>query len=370
MHDLVTRALVAASILGATGSFASAAAADRLGSYPIDSAKVSISGISSGAFMANQVHIAHSAAIMGAGLVAGGLYACAVDGIADDHLRGLASLATGPCMSVPALLEGVDTYARQVQEFASRGWVDPPSNLATSRVYLFTGAADQVVNSETVRRGAALYAALGVPPEGIELKDHSLPGNGAGHSWVTVAFGVPCDANKDPYINKCDYDQAEDLLTHIYGPLQPQAAALSGSFVEFDQSEFAPGGDPHANGLFDVGYLYVPKTCAPGGAMQCALHVVLHGCRQSAQLLGDEFYKHIGVNEWADSNNIVVLYPQARSVSVTDFPTSRFSDLLQINPEGCWNWWGYAYDDKFPLKGGVQVDAIWRMIERVAVRQP
>src|SRR6188472_1210286 len=78
---------------------ASATAAEKLGSYPVDPARVSISGISSGAFMANQFHIAHSALIMGAGIVAGGLYGCAVDSVEGDELRVLDSLATGPCMS-------------------------------------------------------------------------------------------------------------------------------------------------------------------------------------------------------------------------------------------------------------------------------
>src|SRR4051812_37555001 len=84
--------------------------ADRLGSYPVDANKVSISGISSGAFMANQFHVAHSALIMGAGMVAGGLYGCAVDGIEGDHLRVLVTLATGPCMSWPGGLQRFEVY--------------------------------------------------------------------------------------------------------------------------------------------------------------------------------------------------------------------------------------------------------------------
>ena len=50
---------------------ASAQAAERLGSYPVDPKQVSVAGISSGAFMANQMHIAHSADIMGAAMIAG-----------------------------------------------------------------------------------------------------------------------------------------------------------------------------------------------------------------------------------------------------------------------------------------------------------
>jgi hypothetical protein len=35
-------------------------------------------------------------------------------------------------------------------------------------------------------------------------------------------------------------------------------------------------------------------------------------CGQSAKVLRDEFYKHISINKWAESNSIVVLYTQVR----------------------------------------------------------
>ena len=39
--------------------------------------------------------------------------------------------------------------------------------------------------------------------------------------------------------------------------------------------------------------------------------------------------------------------------------------LLNANLAGCWNWWGYADDRQYLTKKGVQVDAIWKMIERM-----
>jgi poly(3-hydroxybutyrate) depolymerase len=155
------------------------------------------------------------------------------------------------------------------------------------------------------------------------------------------------------------------MLQHIYGELKPASASLSGRFVEFSQDEFVPGRKTAENGLFKTGTLYVPEACAPGSPRHCALHVVLHGCKQSAEELGDEFYKHIGVNEWADSNDIVVLYPQARTISTKDFTEKKGTDLFQINPEGCWNWFGYGYDQRYMLKDGVQITAIDKMIHRV-----
>ena len=58
-------------------------------------------------------------------------------------------------------------------------------------------------------------------------------------------------------------------------------------------------------------------------------------------------------NAWADANNIIVLYPQAKA-----------SLLLPINPNACWDWWGYiAYDDGYITKAGLQIAAIKAMLD-------
>src|SRR5258706_12483799 len=79
-------------------------AADPLGRFPVDPAQVSGSGISSGAFMANQLHIAHSAGIIGAGAIAGGLYGGTPHHELEERGSALARRAPGPCRSRPTLL--------------------------------------------------------------------------------------------------------------------------------------------------------------------------------------------------------------------------------------------------------------------------
>ena len=71
-----------------------AVAAERLGGYPVDPAQVSAAGISSGAFLANQLHIAHSAHIMGAAMIAGGPYGCATLDASSDGVETPASEAS------------------------------------------------------------------------------------------------------------------------------------------------------------------------------------------------------------------------------------------------------------------------------------
>ena len=40
--------------------------------------------------------------------------------------------------------------------------------------------------------------------------------------------------------------------------------------------------------------------------------------------------KHAGYNEVADLNNIIILYPQTQP------------SIMNGNPNGCFDWWGYA----------------------------
>jgi poly(3-hydroxybutyrate) depolymerase len=74
---------------------------------------------------------------------------------------------------------------------------------------------------------------------------------------------------------------------------------------------------------------------------------------QYAQSIGTAFVNDAGINQWADTNNIIVLYPQAIPTPVT-------------NGEGCWDWWGYLNDPNYAQKSGPQMQALYGMVKRVA----
>jgi len=57
----------------------------------------------------------------------------------------------------------------------------------------------------------------------------------------------------------------------------------------------------------------------------------LHGCAQTLADVDDDFVTKTGINEIAEANNIIVLYPQAKKSMITP-----------SNPQGCWDWWGYS----------------------------
>src|SRR5512145_123075 len=101
-------------------TFNSSFAADALESYKVDPTKISVSGLSSGGFMAVQMEMAFSKTFMGAGIIAGGPYNCAEG----DMMR-----ATDRCMSNPGALPPASHFRDLAERDASAGLIDPTSNL-------------------------------------------------------------------------------------------------------------------------------------------------------------------------------------------------------------------------------------------------
>ena len=314
--------------------------------FGIQIQQTSISGVSSGAAMAVQMHIAHSSIMRGVGVIAGVAYDCADSSQPSSAQRLLRGLS---CM------DGTIDYAsaaigRTTVASAIPGAIDDPStNLPRQKVWLFSG-----YNDGLVRRGAmnavAEYYLHYVSQENVFYKTN----NHAPHALITDDYGITCFDFATPYINNCNYDAAGLLLKHIYGSLNPPGKTLSSSVQAFDQGEFAGGVDVSSIGLANTGYVYVPASCK---TTRCRVHIVFHGCKQYAAAVDDAVYNHGGYNKWADTNNIIVLYPQ----TVATGP-------LGTNPDGCWDWWGYIQDPDrdFARKTGHQIAAIRAMLDRLA----
>ncbi|MEO6919834.1 MAG: PHB depolymerase family esterase [Collimonas sp.] len=303
-----------------------------------DPLQTSVSGLSSGAFMAVQYQVAYSASVIGAGVVAGGPYYCAAGNLLN------ASICMG---QVPGVAPDSALMLAAAKDFAALGQIDAVGNLRKRRIYLFSGTKDTLVLQPAVASAVAFFKQAGVPDASL-LYVNRLP---AGHALITPSFGNDCGANAAPYISHCtvdgqNYDQPGALLQHIYGQLQPPAKNLGGQIIAFKQSEFAGA----ETGMADEAFAYIPQACRQGTA--CRVHVAFHGCTQSAKTVGNDFYQKTSYNSWADSNNIVVLYPQV-DASVAPF-----------NPQGCWDWWGYT-GANYAQKAGSQMAAVRAMITRL-----
>ena len=330
------------------------AAEEPLRAYNVDIRQTSVSGVSSGGHMAVQLDVAFSSILKGAGIVAGGPYYCA---------QGSVSTALGPCMAASAPVD-IPKLVRLTNDSAAAGVIDPISHLANHKVWLFSGGADTIVKQSVMNDLEAYYKNY-ISSANIFHKKRAS----AEHAMPTENYGNQCSVRDDPYINDCDYDAAGHLLEWIYNGLNPKATEpLTGTFLEFDQGEFIS--NPNAHSMASTGWLYVPANCASGAP--CKLHVAFHGCLQYPSyayrkggiqvVYGTTFVKNAGYNEWADSNSMIVLYPQAQR-------TSRWFwdiwDFFNANPQGCWDWWGYD-DPNYAKKGGRQMAAVKKMIDRIA----
>ena len=326
-----------------------------LAPLPALSAKIdatSVSGISSGAYMAGQFQMAHAKLVTGAAIIAGGPYGCSESVFADAMPGpGTAFLNLGKaingCMLDLLGIWGVAdpaALADKAKARADKGEIDPISDVVKDRVYLFSGTADHTVVPTIVKHAADFYSKLGVPDANIKFVD-ALP---AGHAFVTDNEGGACERSGDPYIVNCGYDQAGDLLKHIYGPLAAHSATLSGTFSEFDQRPFQSGQMP--DGMAGNGIVYVPQICKT--EVGCRVHIAFHGCAQNRETVSDAFIKESGFARWADTNKLIILFPQvATTVS---------------NPQGCWDWWGYTGHD-YLTREAPQIKAVRAMLE--ALRQ-
>jgi poly(3-hydroxybutyrate) depolymerase len=339
-HQMPVNSLRLSLFLALSALTQSALAAAPLPAIGADKTQTSVSGLSSGAFMAVQYQVAYSASVKGAGIVAGGPYYCAA---------AVWTALTSACMGNGIELKPAQ-MANQAREFAKHGLIDPLSSLQNARIYLFSGTRDDVVKPSAVKATVDFFKLAGVRDSNVKYVNTVA----AQHAFIAPTFGNPCTAKASPYINQCpvgkdNYDQAGALLQHIYGSLTPPAKILSATVQPFDQSAFAP----EASDMAKEAFVYIPKTCSTGAA--CKVHIALHGCKQSAAEVGDAFYAHAGYNNWADSNRIVVLYPQIK-------PAGLFSTPL--NPNGCWDWYGYTGPD-YALKSAKQMVAIKAMVDRL-----
>ncbi|HSZ40225.1 MAG TPA: PHB depolymerase family esterase [Trebonia sp.] len=323
---LVTAVALVAALLPAG---ARASTASSLPSYDITG--VYVAGVSSGGFMATQLQVAYSSLFDGAGVFAAGPYDCGQGDVTDFETCDLG-------VSDPQL-------EAQAETWASQGLIDPVSGLAGKPVYVYHGTLDPVINTAVSNAGVSFYQHFGA---NVEYNDTDP----AGHAWVTPRGPNACSVTAAPFMNNCGDDPEGQMLQHWLGSVSaPNDGAPEGTLASFDQNDYVPGGNAAALSMGPTGLLYTPSACADGAA--CKLVVALHGCLSGQYLIGDLFPEDANLDTYADTNNLVVLYPQA---TAGDLP---------YNPEGCWDWWGYD-GANFAVQSGPEMTAIVNMVHALS----
>lgn len=312
--------------------------AQELPPLKLDIETITVSGLSSGGYMATQFHFAHANWVSGAAVLAAGPYFCGQNSI---------TTALDRCVDKNNSEIPLSEISKQVKQWQEEGKIDPSSAMKGDKVWLFHGTQDQRINAVVSNKLAEQYA-LYVEKAGI-IYDNSRT---AAHLFPTQSTGGDCVISQSPFIGDCDFDAAGALLSHLYGSLADKADSTKGKVIAFNQREW---GGENAQTLAETGYVYIPESCASGA--DCQMHVSFHGCNQNAQAVGLDYVEGTGINNWADTNNLVVLYPQTQK-----------SLFMPLNPQACWDWWGYT-GSEYATKNGPQIIAVRNMIRRLANQQ-
>lgn len=320
-----------------------AQAASPLPKLNVDKTQITVSGISSGGYMANQLGYAFSGTFKGIGVFAGGPYMCA------GHSNYTACMYNA---SISASM--LSTMQADINNWSGTA-IDSKANVAGQKVFMFVGNSDTTVGPNPMNAAQTQYTNNGVPAASLDY----VRRDGAAHVFPTdfdSSGNNACSSTTSPYISNCGYDGAKAALTKFYGTLNARNnTPAAANYIEFDQTAFTIN-----PGMAATGWIYVPANCASGAS--CKLHVALHGCKQDYASIGDKFVKNTGYTRWADTNSIIVLFPQAR-VDNTSHSTSASGSLP--NPNGCWDWVGW-YGTNFAQKSGTQQAALKAMVDQVS----
>jgi len=282
--------------------------------------------------MAVQYHVAFSSEVSGSAIFAGGPYYCA---------QGQITNALTTCTTFPEVLD-VSALESAAQGFASNGQIDNLSGLSGDKVFLYSGTADTVVKTEVVQAAGSFFQNFGANVTTM----FSTPSE---HCQPTLNFGNDCSELASPYISRCGYDGVGGAFGTLFPTgLRPRGKGVTSNVIKVQQSKYFPSGD--VPGLDDTAYLYVPTACQQG--TKCSVHIAFHGCSQDLASIGMVFVQNAGYLQWAETNNIIVLFPQAAPA------------LFHENPEACFDWWGYV-DSNYAFKTSQQMTTFRNMVKAI-----
>ena len=317
--------------------------------------------------------VAHSASVLGAGVVGGSPYGCNVLYDSGNTCSGWRSDKHAENTSIPWADAYLPICRRYLLERERDLLVDPLASLQRRPVYLLSGHGDMTVYQSVMRAVARQFDSLGAAVEtqfGLDnnhawLVDNSTCRNrGVALNDTSRCCGlkgvVSCPAPPHaasappggccggcgnlpgwrPPINNCDYDMSGAMFRWLLGPyggtVRPHGAANAANLLQFDQAPHVPANWTLASSLLDaVGFVYAPRQCrgaavrgggggGGGGGGNCRLHVHYHPCGGSWHATSTNYMLESGLAGYAETNGYVILHPQT------------------VGPakQGCWDWYG------------------------------
>ncbi len=321
--------LLGLSLLLVCGSACAADPSGKLPALKLDPSRVAVAGLSSGAYMAAQAQLAYPELFPNAALVAGGPFGCA---------DGKLAVALSTCMKgTPA--PQVGALVASATKRSANGTIGALKDLAHAHVYLLHGKDDTLVAPSVAEASLHFYEQLRDGTPGLQaMQIHADDQRVFAHNLPVAARGDNCDKSVAPYLGQCGFDAAGEIFKQMFGAAPQPVSHARGDLRRFDQRTYRPDGSDAL--LADTGYVYLPLQCLAG--KPCGLLVAFHGCKQNADAVGEAFVRDAGFNRWADAYSVAVLYPQTRA------------SFAPLNPQACWDWWGYSGAD-YDSRQGVQL---------------
>ena len=200
------------------------------------------------------------------------------------------------------------------------------------------------------QRGSAHFTAAAARPP--LLADHAwVVDSVVCSSWLPYPLSWCGEGSSFgyPFINKCPtsgFDLSSRMFQHIYGELAPREPAIDGNLRILPQRRYFPANCTSAQvGMDESAYIYVPRPCVNDVA-SCRVHVAYHGCGVQRGVMGPNWATHIGLLEWAETNALLVLFPQANTA---------------VDAAACWDWTGET-GPEFDTREGLQLTTVANML--------
>ncbi len=365
---------------------------------------LTISGISSGGFMAAQMGVIYSSQISGVATVAGGFYFCAGNHM-QDKLKQAEDLklfdlslyqtqidtskviegrpqeivqispnnptyqAVGVCMQNPDKAK-IDWPA--VDQNETDHLIDPTNLIRNQKILIYQGSGDHVVHPEMKDKLKEFYHEMKVPDSNLKLV-----GTTGAHNFPTdLKDQNSCFSQSVPYISSCQLDLAGEILKHLTGLQNPirslDREANEKNLYQVTQELTGPDANLRPKSVADYGYLAASDFCL-NHPEQCSVHVALHGCEMSDSFdsVFDKVYSDSAKKGYLKMRTEKESFPMsplpyleqrtirygalrfalnsgyldyvAQNKLIVLFPQTWITeDNYPLNPKGCWDWYGWT----------------------------
>lgn len=278
---------------------------------------VVVVGFLFGVYMVMQVQLVYLEIFFDVVLVVGGFYGC---------VGGNLQMVLSSCMKGVLVID-VDVLVVNVCKCVVVGEIGLLNVLVKVYVYLLYGKVDGVVVLVVVEVGVQFYQCLcdgDFVFVGMQVVDDGVCD--FVYNLLIVVNGEDCGQLVLLYLGYCGFDVVGEIFYQLFGVLlQLVVDVVKGCVFDFDQDVLCFDGVD----VFFVfkGYFYLFFVCVVGKF--CGLVVVLYGCKQNVDVIGEMFVKDVGFNCWVDVYGVVVFYFQ---ICVS---------FVFLNLQVCWDWWGY-----------------------------